>query len=63
MGFEIKIIAMCKLLNLEVQLCDACVKSCDLPIIAWDETQTLIWQWVNILIFIWVENWPENRVT
>jgi hypothetical protein len=52
MGFEIKIIAMCKLLNLEVQLCDACVKSCDLPIIAWDETQTLIWQWVNILIFI-----------
>ncbi len=29
-GFKIKIIDMCKLFNLEVQLCDACVKSCDL---------------------------------
>lgn len=51
-GFKIKIIDMCKLLNLEVQLCDARVKSCDLTIIAWDQTQTLIWQWVNIFIFI-----------
>jgi hypothetical protein len=42
MVFKIKIIDMCKLLNLEVQLCDACVKRCDLTIIAWDQTQTLI---------------------
>ncbi len=51
-GFKIIIIHTCKLLNLEVQLCDACVKSCDLTIIAWDQTQTLIWKWVNIFIFI-----------
>jgi hypothetical protein len=40
-GFKIKIIDMCKLLNLEVRLCDACVKSCDLTIIAGDQTQSL----------------------
>jgi hypothetical protein len=68
-GFKIIIIHTCKLLNLEVQLCDACVKSCDLTIIAWDQTQTLIWKWVNIFIFIWVcinlykyENWIRGSL-